>query len=78
MKWSDYSLIDCGGQEKLERFGPYILRRPEPQAIWAKQFEAKTWDSYDALFTRSSQDKPGGWIYKKKPIVQKFLKNREP
>lgn len=68
MKWSDYSLIDCGGQEKLERFGPYILRRPEPQAIWAKQFEAKTWDSYDALFTRSSQDKPGGWIYKKKPI----------
>lgn len=68
MKWSDYSLIDCGGQEKLERFGAYILRRPEPQAIWAKQYEAKTWDSYDALFTRSSQDKPGGWIYKKKPI----------
>ena len=68
MKWSDYSLIDCGGQEKLERFGAIILRRPEPQAIWAKQYEAKTWDSYDALFTRSSQDKPGGWIYKKKPI----------
>jgi len=77
MKWSDYSLIDCGGQEKLERFGAYILRRPEPQAIWAKQYEAKTWDSYDALFTRSSQDKPGGWIYKKKPIEPWWISYNE-
>jgi 23S rRNA (cytosine1962-C5)-methyltransferase len=68
MNWKDYSLIDCGGQEKLERFGTYILRRPEPQAIWSKQLEAKIWDSYDALFTRSNQDKPGGWLYKRKPI----------
>ena len=34
--WKDYELIDAGGFEKLERFGKWILRRPEPQAIWDK------------------------------------------
>ena len=43
---SDYSLIDCGGQEKLERFGAYILRRPEPQAIWAKPVSYTHLDVY--------------------------------
>ena len=70
-------MIDWGGQEKLERLGAYTLRRQEPQAIWAKQYEAKTWDSYDALFTRSSQDKPGGWIYKKKPIEPWWISYNE-
>ena len=32
--WQDYELIDCGGGEKLERWGKYILVRPDPQAIW--------------------------------------------
>jgi len=64
MDWPDYSLIDCGGQEKLERFGPYILRRPEPQAIWAKQAGPARWDQWDAFYTRSSQEKEGGWKYK--------------
>ena len=30
----DYELIDTGGFEKLERVGGYVLRRPEPQAVW--------------------------------------------
>ena len=34
--WKNYSLIDCGNFEKLERFGDYIMIRPEPQAIWDK------------------------------------------
>jgi 23S rRNA (cytosine1962-C5)-methyltransferase len=41
--WSDYALLDCGGFEKLERFGPYITIRPEPQAIWDKQLSEKEW-----------------------------------
>ena len=77
MNWPDYTLIDCGGQEKLERFGSYILRRPEPQAIWAKQMETKIWDNYDALFTRSGQDKPGGWFYKKKPVEPWWISYNE-
>ncbi|MDD4828596.1 MAG: oxidoreductase, partial [Bacteroidales bacterium] len=32
--WNDYQLIDCGEGEKLERFGPYLLIRPEPKAFW--------------------------------------------
>jgi 23S rRNA (cytosine1962-C5)-methyltransferase len=32
--WKDFELIDAGGGEKLERWGNYILRRPDPQAIW--------------------------------------------
>ena len=31
---SDYELLDSGDFEKLERFGRYVTRRPEPQAIW--------------------------------------------
>ena len=33
-KWTDYELIDCSGGEKLERWGKYMLVRPDPQAIW--------------------------------------------
>ena len=32
--WKDYELLDCGGGEKLERWGKQILVRPDPQAIW--------------------------------------------
>ncbi len=68
MHWPDYSLIDCGGKEKLERFGKFILRRPEPQAIWSKQSSEKIWNGWDALYTRSSGDNKGGWEFKSKPL----------
>ena len=32
--WKDYELLDCGGGEKLERWGKQVLVRPDPQAIW--------------------------------------------
>jgi 23S rRNA (cytosine1962-C5)-methyltransferase len=41
--WQDYELIDSGNFEKLERFGPYILARPEPQAIWNKSLPDTEW-----------------------------------
>jgi 23S rRNA (cytosine1962-C5)-methyltransferase len=41
--WEEYELIDTGGFEKLERFGDYILSRPEPQAIWDKSLDEKEW-----------------------------------
>ena len=31
--WNDYELLDCGGGEKLERWGKQTLVRPDPQAI---------------------------------------------
>ncbi|MBO7300616.1 MAG: class I SAM-dependent methyltransferase [Tidjanibacter sp.] len=41
--WEDYELIDSGDFEKLERFGKYITRRPEPQAIWQKSLSEEEW-----------------------------------
>jgi 23S rRNA (cytosine1962-C5)-methyltransferase len=42
--WKDYELIDTGGLEKLERFGKYILVRPEPQAVWSKSLPESEWE----------------------------------
>ena len=41
--WKDYELIDTGGLEKLERFGKFILARPEPQAVWEKSLSEAEW-----------------------------------
>ena len=43
-RWSDYGLIDSGNGKKLERFGPYVFSRPEPQALWSKRLPNKTWE----------------------------------
>ena len=34
--WKDYELLDSGRGAKLERFGEYVLARPEPKALWDK------------------------------------------
>jgi 23S rRNA (cytosine1962-C5)-methyltransferase len=72
-----YELIDCGDFEKLERFGPYYLIRPESQAIWKKRLEPKDWSVLaHAHFRRDTQKNSyrsadpgnGGWtILKKMP-----------
>jgi 23S rRNA (cytosine1962-C5)-methyltransferase len=41
--WNDYELIDSGDFEKLERFGRYILIRPEPKALWGRSLSEKEW-----------------------------------
>ena len=41
--WRDYELIDCGAGEKLERFGAYVLARPEPKALWDKSLPEAEW-----------------------------------
>jgi len=44
LPWPDYELIDAGGSEKLERFGSYVLCRPEPQALWDKGLSQAEWE----------------------------------
>ena len=52
--WKDYELIDTGGLEKLERFGKFILARPEPQAVWQKALSENDWDKLaDAHYRRT-------------------------
>lgn len=42
--FDDYELIDCGNFLKLERFGRFILIRPEPQAVWSSSLPASDWE----------------------------------
>lgn len=62
--WSDYTLIDSGNGRKLERFGKYILVRPDPQIIWQPRLSKNEWDTADATFERIREDK-GRWVFKK-------------
>ena len=58
--WDDWGLIDCGNGQKLERYGPYKVARPEPQAMWAPA--QADWDP-DATFVPGSDEEGGGrWI----------------
>ena len=52
-RFPDYELIDSGDFEKLERFGRYVVRRPEPQAIWRRSLTEEEWRRLaDASFLR--------------------------
>lgn len=57
----DHALVDSGGGEKLERFGPVLLRRPDPQALWRPRLGAADWAAADLAFERES-DRGGRWI----------------
>jgi len=72
--WKDYELIDSGNLEKLERFGKYVLIRPEPQAVWSKTLPEPEWEkSSHARYRRIKGIDPGKaeiqekgeWIRKK-------------
>lgn len=63
---TDYELIDTGGFEKLERYGQYILTRPEPQAVWDKSLSEEEWSELsNAVFKRDrNSDEKGMWTTK--------------
>jgi 23S rRNA (cytosine1962-C5)-methyltransferase len=71
-KWDDYQLIDSGQFQKLEQFGPYILIRPEPKALWDKSLTESQWTQMaNATFRRTrnieagDKEETGEWIKKK-------------
>lgn len=53
-KQKDYELLDSGNGEKLERYGPYILRRPDPEALWEKRKDLSFWDNAELRFVRNN------------------------
>lgn len=59
--WTDYELIDSGDGQKLERFGQWIIARPEPQALWRPTLT--DWSSRaNATFEKSPKsDERGEW-----------------
>ncbi len=58
--WQDYELLDTSDGERLERWGKYILVRPDPQVIWKEPKKHPLWKKADATYHRSSAG-GGGW-----------------
>ena len=64
--WKDYAVLDCGGGEKIERWGNQILQRPDPQAIWPRDKDCKVWNKPNAIYHRSNAG-GGKWEIRKLP-----------
>lgn len=54
-QWNDYEVIDCSKGEKLERWGDYLLVRPDPQVIWDTPKKEKGWRKMNGHYHRSSK-----------------------
>ena len=65
-KWQDFELIDCSGGEKLERWGKYLLVRPDPQAIWETPRNDERWVQAGGRYHRSETG-GGSWTKDKLP-----------
>lgn len=59
--WEDYEIIDAGNGEKLEKWNGFVLRRPDPQAMW-KVTDYSVWKNADARYYRSSKG-GGNWEF---------------
>src|SRR4051794_17176635 len=55
----DYKLLDSGEGEKLERYGKFVVSRPDPQALWNKTLDQSEWKKAHAHFSRTSEK--GEW-----------------
>lgn len=60
--WKDYEVLDCSNGEKLERWGDYILVRPDPQVIWDTSKTLKGWKKMNGHYHRISRG-GGEWEF---------------
>lgn len=60
--WKDYEVIDTSDGEKLERWGKYILLRPDPQVIWKTERTCRQWRQLNGHYHRSSKG-GGEWEF---------------
>ncbi len=68
VSWQDYELIDSGNFRKLERFGPYVMIRPEPKALWDPSLPESEWRAMahtefkpGAGFGKAGKEDSGTW-----------------
>jgi 23S rRNA (cytosine1962-C5)-methyltransferase len=59
--WKDYELVDSGGGQKLERYGKFLLIRPEPEAIWQTGLSEQEWQKANATFQPAAEENGGHW-----------------
>ncbi len=81
--WKDYELLDSGRGMKLERFGGYVLSRPEPKALWDKNMTDQEWDRLThtrftpgAGFGKAGKEDSGTWDRLKAMPDQWWIKYR--
>jgi len=81
--WKDYELLDSGRGEKLERFGAYVLARPEPKALWDKTMSEAEWARLThtrfkpgAGFAKAGKEDSGTWDRLKKMDDQWYIRYR--
>ena len=67
-QWKDYELLDSGDGMKLERFGSYVLSRPEPKALWDKDLSEAQWNALTHMrftpgagFGKAGKEDSGTW-----------------
>ena len=61
-QWKDYEVLDTSGGEKLERWGNYLLVRPDPQVIWNTPKDLPGWRKMNGHYYRSSKG-GGEWEF---------------
>jgi 23S rRNA (cytosine1962-C5)-methyltransferase len=64
--WKDYELLDATNGERLERWGKYILIRPDPQVIWNSPRRHPLWNNPHGVYRRAKSG-GGQWIVSKMP-----------
>ncbi|MDI7774352.1 class I SAM-dependent methyltransferase [Asticcacaulis sp. EMRT-3] len=70
--WADYALVDSGHGRKLERYGDFLVVRPEPQCWWSPKYPA-LWDKADAIFDPAGDEDEGRWSFSRPPPEQWVL-----
>ena len=69
--FKDYELLDASDGERLERWGEYILVRPDPQVIWKDAARHPAWKKAHGVYRRSSGG-GGGWVKNTAPAEWKI------
>ena len=75
--WNDYEVIDCSEGEKLERWGDYLLVRPDPQVIWNTPKTHRGWKKMNGHYHRSSKG-GGEWEFFDLPDVVPLCTSLRP
>ena len=70
--WQDYELLDSGNGQRLERFGPYRVARPEAEAVWKPALPEKEWLKADALYRPSPEENGGHWDFRR-PLPDRWI-----
>ena len=70
-EWKEYKLIDSADGEKLEYWDRFLLRRPDPQAIWSQKSEKTLWTKTDATYHRSKSG-GGKWEFFNKSLPESW------